>query len=196
MKHKTSSSNSNRCQHRTPAGRQCRLPACDLQSNLCARHAAMQPPKPRMDYAAFLTHESFGFQNSGGINFSLGALYTLLAQDLISPRRAAVLAYISSLLLRTLPAMDTDRFRKATKPLPFAVPPGLSAASVSPFPPPAAAPETSDTPTSSEASPANLASEERFSEEHVEDFDAVVAGLPEIDPAGNDAHVKPAPKPN
>src|SRR5712691_6015087 len=36
-------------------------------------------------------------------------LYQLLAQNRISPRRAAVLSYISSLLLRTLPQIDADR---------------------------------------------------------------------------------------
>ncbi len=36
-------------------------------------------------------------------------LYQLLAQNRISPRRAAVLSYISSLLLRTLPQIDADK---------------------------------------------------------------------------------------
>jgi hypothetical protein len=36
-------------------------------------------------------------------------LYQLLAQNRISPRRAAILAYISSLLLRTLPQIDADK---------------------------------------------------------------------------------------
>ena len=34
-------------------------------------------------------------------------LYTLLAADAISPRRASVLAYISSLMLRTLPGQNS-----------------------------------------------------------------------------------------
>jgi hypothetical protein len=36
-------------------------------------------------------------------------LYRLLAANRISPRRASVLAYINSLLLRTLPAIDYDQ---------------------------------------------------------------------------------------
>jgi hypothetical protein len=56
---------------------------------------------------ALLTEKACRFQNAQGINYSLGALYTLLAQGRISPRRASVLAYISNLLLRTLPAIDT-----------------------------------------------------------------------------------------
>ena len=49
-----------------------------------------------------------GFQTAQGINYSLGILYRLAAKNEISSRRAAVLAYIGSLLLRTLPAIDAD----------------------------------------------------------------------------------------
>jgi hypothetical protein len=43
-------------------------------------------------------------------------LYQLLAQNRISPRRAAVLSYISSLLLRTLPAIAADNAAGITYP--------------------------------------------------------------------------------
>jgi len=59
------------------------------------------------------TEQASRFQNAQGINYSLGALYSLLAQGRISPRRASVLAYISSLLLRTLPAIDNDPYPNA-----------------------------------------------------------------------------------
>jgi hypothetical protein len=53
-------------------------------------------------------------------------LYELLAQNRISPRRAAVLSYISSLLLRTLPQIDADTAAGITdptkKPLPTNLP--------------------------------------------------------------------------
>jgi hypothetical protein len=62
---------------------------------------------------ALLTEKACRFQNAQGINYSLGALYTLLAQGRISPRRASVLAYISNLLLRTLPAIDNDLYPHA-----------------------------------------------------------------------------------
>jgi len=65
---------------------------------------------------AALTEKACRFQNAQGINHSLGALYTLLAQGRISPRRASVLAYISNLLLRTLPAIDNDLYPKAGRP--------------------------------------------------------------------------------
>jgi hypothetical protein len=65
---------------------------------------------------AALTEKACRFQNAQGINHSLGALYTLLAQGRISARRASVLAYISNLLLRTLPAIDTDLYPHAGRP--------------------------------------------------------------------------------
>jgi hypothetical protein len=42
-------------------------------------------------------------------NRSLGELYKLLARDEIAPRRAAVMAYTGSLLLRTLPAIEHEQ---------------------------------------------------------------------------------------
>jgi hypothetical protein len=48
------------------------------------------------------------FQSATGINQSLGAIHNLLAEGRISPRRGAVLAYINSLLLRTLPSIEEE----------------------------------------------------------------------------------------
>jgi hypothetical protein len=62
----------------------------------------------KINFCEELTQEAFDFQRSQGVNNSLGVLYKLLAEGSISPRRASVLAYISSLLLRTLPAIDHD----------------------------------------------------------------------------------------
>lgn len=94
-----------RCQHRTAAGRQCRSLASDPSSGLCPHHAASTRA---VNFREALTREAFDFQRPQGVNNSLGALYNLLAEGRISPRRASVLAYISSLLLRTLPAIDYD----------------------------------------------------------------------------------------
>src|SRR5207245_503190 len=52
-------------------------------------------------------------------------LYELLAQNRISPHRAAVLSYITSLLLLTLPQIDTDTAAGIVyraKPVPINVP--------------------------------------------------------------------------
>jgi hypothetical protein len=116
MKTKTNAafSTAHRCNHFTSTGRQC-LSLATGRSGQCARHAAAQAELQARDYARHLLRGSKGFQTAGGINYSLGDLYSLLAQNRISPRRAAVLAYISSLLLRTLPAIDKDRAPNATR---------------------------------------------------------------------------------
>jgi hypothetical protein len=103
-----------RCQHRTRTGRQCRSRVADANSSFCAVHAASEPGDSE-DFVVTLT-ERARFQNAQGINYSLGALYTLLAQGRISPRRASVLAYISNLLIRSLTAIDNDRYPKAGHP--------------------------------------------------------------------------------
>jgi hypothetical protein len=104
-----------RCQHRTPTGRQCRSLVVDPNSSFCARHAASEPDDSQ-DFSVPLTEKACRFQNAQGINYSLGALYTLCARGRISPRRASTLAYISSLLLRSLTAIDTDPYPKAGRP--------------------------------------------------------------------------------
>jgi hypothetical protein len=104
-----------RCQYRTATGRQCCSTVADPDGSFCARHAASEPGDSE-DFSAALTQKACRFQNARGINHSLGALYTLAAQGRISPRRASVLAYISSLLLRSLTAIDNDLYPKAGRP--------------------------------------------------------------------------------
>lgn len=122
MKAKSSSRliSSARCQHFTATGRQCASLAGDRSSGLCPRHAE-QSQSASTDAANFrqaLTRDAEDFQNAQGVNNSLGTLYCLLSEGFISPRRASVLAYISSLLLRTLPAIDydNDRFPEPEEP--------------------------------------------------------------------------------
>src|SRR5438045_4498887 len=100
--------NASRCRHFTLTGRQCCSLAVDTTSGLCARHAAAQEHTDTVDHSAVLTRFSSGFQTVEGINFALGDLFVLLAQGRISPRRAAVLTYMASLMLRTLPAMHKN----------------------------------------------------------------------------------------
>jgi hypothetical protein len=108
-----------RCQYRTTTGRQCASRIVGPGFSYCPRHSYAQPqplaPQPpaaqRMeaqpsdfqDFATLLTENASDFQDPQGINNSLAALYKLLASGQISPRRATGLAYIASLLLRTLP---------------------------------------------------------------------------------------------
>jgi len=96
-----------RCRHLSPTGRQCCSPAAAPESTLCARHAAAVP-QPSVDFSAELLDGCGDFQRAQQINHSLIALYKLLAQGRISPRQGAVLAYIGSLVLRSLRAIDYD----------------------------------------------------------------------------------------
>jgi hypothetical protein len=96
-----------RCQHLSPTGRQCCSPAAAPGSTLCASHAAAAPPQS-VDFSAELLARYGDFQRAQQMNHSLIALYKLLAQGRISPRQASVLAYIGSLVLRSLKDVDYD----------------------------------------------------------------------------------------
>ncbi len=114
-----------RCTHRTATGRRCRLSVTDAHSSLCRQHRAEQLQEQSANYHLELVRNFEGFQTAQGINISLKHLYELLAQNRISPRRASVLAYINSLLLRSLPQIDADRavgVIDPTKPKPIAIP--------------------------------------------------------------------------
>ncbi len=106
----------NRCAHRTPSGRQCRLLASNLGSGLCPHHHAELEQLQNADVYPSLSEGCQGFQTAQGINHSLHNLYWLLATNRISARRAAILAYISSLQLRTLSAIDADNDAGITDP--------------------------------------------------------------------------------
>jgi hypothetical protein len=101
-----------RCRYRTPTGRRCRAARSSPSSPHCAHHRAMAKKAPLDDIAADLTARlkdiRLSLQSAQGVHNSLAELYVLLAQDRVSPRRAAVLAYLSSLLLRTLPDAEED----------------------------------------------------------------------------------------
>lgn len=103
-----------RCQYRTPTGRQCAGRVRDFESSYCPKHTASQL-NDFDDIAPPLTENASKFLNAQGINYSLAALYKLLASGRISPRRASTLAYISSLLLRSLNAIDNDPHPNAGK---------------------------------------------------------------------------------
>jgi hypothetical protein len=104
----SSTASSIRCAHRDSNGRQCRSLASSTDPGLCPHHCAQLEWSQAVDRYLELTTKFEGFQTAQGINHSLGNLYKLLAMKRISPRRAAVLSYISSLLLRTLPQIDSD----------------------------------------------------------------------------------------
>ena len=89
----------------------------EVDLGLCRNHAVNhQRDRDLADLYAPLVRNSQGFQTAQGINYALTNLYELLAKNRISARRAAVLSFISSLLLRTLPAIDADNAAGITDP--------------------------------------------------------------------------------
>jgi hypothetical protein len=105
-----------RCLYLSATGRKCRTWVLDPRAMFCHRHVEAQPHGPD-DFAFQLLNRSCNFENADGIHDSARRLYTLLAAGLISPRRAAVLGYLTSLLLRTLPAVYSDPFPEAGTPV-------------------------------------------------------------------------------
>jgi len=98
-----------RCSHRTASGRQCRNEARDTHSGLCPRHcvrAASRFAHPSV--AATLVGQLTEFKSAEAVNDFLSRLLLLLAEDRLSPRRAAVMAYTCNLLLHSLRAMDLE----------------------------------------------------------------------------------------
>jgi hypothetical protein len=76
---------------------------------LCFDHArSEQQAKNDFTLLAPLVRKTEEFQSAEALNETLGALHDLLAEGHISPRRAAVIAYVDSLILRTLPAMASE----------------------------------------------------------------------------------------
>src|ERR1700722_3119279 len=94
-----------RCQYHTPTGRQCACLIQDPHSKFCPRHSE-SPSTDTQNFADLLAESAEDFQTPEGINHSLAHLFRLLAGGHISTRRATGLAYIASLLLRTLPAIN------------------------------------------------------------------------------------------
>jgi hypothetical protein len=98
-----------RCAHRSPGGRRCRLSVSDPRSVFCPQHRSEQLEEEAADHFPCLSRNFQSFQTAQGINHALMNLFQLLAQNRISPRRAAVLTHICGLLLRSLPQIDADR---------------------------------------------------------------------------------------
>ena len=101
--------NSARCIFSYPNGRRCRLSATTPNSHFCPAHDRLPQNQPdSAEIASTLTANLTDFTSAVQINNFLSRLLLLLAQDKISTRRAAVLAYITNQLLRTLPAIAKE----------------------------------------------------------------------------------------
>jgi hypothetical protein len=111
----TNSNNSNsvnavtRCQHIFDNGTRCRLSPPSADSFFCSRHAHLpQNLDHEADITAYFPEGLENLDSATNINNALSRVLILLAKGRISSRRAAVLAYLSNQLLRTLPMMDRE----------------------------------------------------------------------------------------
>jgi hypothetical protein len=108
------------CQHISLKGQRCHMlidnhhrPANGTQyPTLCAYHAdRLRATVPAVDpeaLAADLLGEIDDFSTAGSVNLFLGNLVKQLARKRIARRDAIALAYISQLLLNSLPALERE----------------------------------------------------------------------------------------
>ena len=97
-----------RCTHRYANGRRCRISA-GPNPNFCPLHARLPQNLPDpAEIAATLIANLDDFTSALQVNDFLSRLLLLLAQDKISTRRAAVLAYITNQIIRTLAAIAKE----------------------------------------------------------------------------------------
>jgi hypothetical protein len=96
------------CHHLYPSGKRCRFPV--MPANLfCAQHLDSGfGAAPDVDISRHFGPDSLNFKSACEVNDFLCALAKLMIENRVSARRASVLAYIASLQLRTLPAIDHE----------------------------------------------------------------------------------------
>jgi hypothetical protein len=96
-----------RCHHRFPNGKRCRLPGADSQLGLCLRHFTLSAAADLSRKHAHDDSEDFSVELLGSpselasaieVKTFLSRLLLLVTSGRISPRRAAVLVYITNQL--------------------------------------------------------------------------------------------------
>jgi hypothetical protein len=96
------------CRHIYDSGRRCRFPVLS-SANFCLRHIDDQlKANLESDLTRHFGPNPLNFGSASEINDFLCSVARLTIEDRISVRRASVLAYIASLELRTLTAIDHE----------------------------------------------------------------------------------------
>jgi hypothetical protein len=106
---------SNRCQHRFSNRTRCRKLVSHANPRLCTRHAALPENMQPADLTPELIKDPKQLDRLDGIYDFLAKLIILQAQNRISTRRAAVLAYITNQLLRTFAAIKRVQAEQAAE---------------------------------------------------------------------------------
>ncbi len=103
------------CQHHSKDGKRCHMLLAPDSPSLCPFHARSHAKRTASqhddsaDLSAIFSQDLPKQKSAADIHTHLWNLSLALQQGRISPRRAAVLAYINSLLLRTLPAISQQQ---------------------------------------------------------------------------------------
>jgi hypothetical protein len=100
-----------RCRARRRDRKQCRLFAQDPATGLCPRHAAYAEPPEQLQDTTDLSKQLLvvnegGYCSTESVNAILSNVVELLAKGRISPRRASVITFALSLLLRSVIVVD------------------------------------------------------------------------------------------
>ncbi len=96
------------CHHLYPSGRRCRYVLAP-DSLFCIHHIDSGfGAIPDVDLSRHFGTEPLNFKSACEVNDFLCSLARLMIENCISARRASVLAYIASLELRNLPAIDHE----------------------------------------------------------------------------------------
>ncbi len=94
----------NRCTHMTAHGRRCRMPTASPDVALCLPHWQREK-RDAQAVSAELLGPFAKLNTATAVNHALARLFSLVAQGRVASRDAAVLAYISQLLLNSLSAV-------------------------------------------------------------------------------------------
>jgi len=103
-----------RCVYRFSNGKRCRHPGLESQSGLCSYHfgqrviALPSAPSDFSDLSKDLLPHGRDFSSTEDLREYLLRLLILMTEGRVSPRRAAVLAYISNQLLHTHIAAEKE----------------------------------------------------------------------------------------
>ena len=110
-----------RCLHRYHNGTQCRLRGSESQSGLCSRHfrlnAAALPSAPNdsVDFSGYLLRDLSKFSSAEDLGEFLTGLLLQATKGRVSPRRAAVLAYITNQLLHSRCVVEKELDKESDK---------------------------------------------------------------------------------
>jgi hypothetical protein len=106
-----------RCQYRYENGTRCRTPGLPSQSGLCIRHFNLKvasglplapAPSDFEDLSADLLPQPSEFDAALSINQFLSRLLVLVTKGRVTPRRAAVMAYITNQILHSQRAIERE----------------------------------------------------------------------------------------